>query len=338
MHSDSIDLSVIIPVYNSPDELIDCVVAVKRAAADARVEIIVVDDGSTDDTMRAFPNLDVTLVTLAENRGQSVARNAGSCFASADLLLFVDADVLILPDAIEKVVAFFERTEDVAAVFGSYDTNPRAHGLVSQYRNLLHHFMHQTADAEASTFWAGCGAIRHDVFKELGGFNEDTYNGHVEDIELGYRLRLAGHRIRIDPTIQGTHLKKWTLSSMIKTDVLHRAVPWTRLILSHRNLPDALNVSLKHRVSVGLTLIGFLSLVLAPAYPAGGIVAAIALGHVVLVNFDLFRFLGCQRGLWFSIGCIPLHLLYYLYGGLSFVYVLLVTELNRARSQLSGRL
>jgi GT2 family glycosyltransferase len=325
MRRDPLDISVIIPVYNDPDHLTECVAAVKHAATKAQVEIIVVDDGSTDATPRVLSTLDVTVVTLVENCGQSVARNVGSRHASADLLLFIDTDVLVSSDVIEKVIAFFERDDDVAGVFGSYDADPRARGLVSQYRNLLHHFIHQTADTEASTFWTGCGAIRRTVFEELGGFNEDTYNGRVEDIEFGYRLKLAGHRIHIDPTVQATHLKKWTLTSMVKTDVLCRAVPWARLILSHQNFPNTLNVSHKHRVSAAMTLVFFLSLLLAVVDAVGAAAATASLTLVVLLNSDLFRFLGRQRGLLFSLGCVPLHLLYYLYGSLSFAYVWFVT-------------
>ena len=53
----------------------------------------------------------------------------------------------------------------IAAVFGSYDDEPGAPNLVSQYRNLLHHFVHQTGRTEASTFWTGCGAVRRDALR-----------------------------------------------------------------------------------------------------------------------------------------------------------------------------
>ena len=96
---------------------------------------------------------------------------------------------------------------------------------MSQYRNLLHHYVHQRGQIEASTFWGACGAIRRSVFEEVGGFDEERYPRCIEDIELGYRLRRAGHRIVLDKNLQGTHLKKWTLWSVIRTDVCCRAMP-----------------------------------------------------------------------------------------------------------------
>ena len=58
--------------------------------------------------------------------------------------------------------------------------------MVSQYRNLLHHFVHQHGHAEASTFWAGCGAIRRAAFDAVGGFDAARFpRPSIEDIELG---------------------------------------------------------------------------------------------------------------------------------------------------------
>src|SRR5262249_39714878 len=157
----------------------------------------------------------------------------------------------------------------------------RADGLVSQYRNLLHHYVHQHGCTTASTFWGACGAIRRSVFLEVGGFDEERFPRCIEDIELGYRLRAAGHRIRLDKRLQCTHLKKWTLRSMIRTDVMCRAVPWTRLILETRSAPDDLNVKGLQRVSVGLTGLATLSLLLAPFRSSGLFLAAAALLAVV---------------------------------------------------------
>ena len=137
---------------------------------------------------------------------------------------------------------------------------------MSQYRNLLHHYVHQRGQIEASTFWGACGAIRRSVFEEVGGFDEERYPRCIEDIELGYRLRRAGHRIVLDKNLQGTHLKKWTLWSVIRTDVCCRAMPWTRLILETRSAPDDLNLRDGQRVSVGLVGLACLALLLAPFY------------------------------------------------------------------------
>ncbi len=110
-----------------------------------------------------------------------------------------------------------------------------------------------TPGEEAATFWSGCGAIRRTVFQAAGGFDAVRYpRPCIEDIELGYRLRAAGHRILLNKHIQVKHLKRWTLRGMVKTDVFDRGVPWTQLILERRRLPNDLNLQFTQRLSAML--------------------------------------------------------------------------------------
>ncbi len=324
-------LSVIIPVHNRPEEIAECVAAVRRAAAGVASEILVVDDGSTDATPAVLHGLGVETVHLPQRAGPAVARNAGAARARAAILLFVDSDVLLHADAIARLLERFATHADVAAWFGSYDAAPRAPGLVSQYRNLLHHYTHQHAAPEASTFWAGCGAVRREAFEAVGGFDEGDFAVAIEDIELGTRLRAAGHRIRVDPAIQGTHLKRWTLASMIETDVRRRAIPWARLILARGDLPDDLNVSRRQRLCVAATGVALLSALGAPWSGAAGATALASLALALGLNLDWLRFLARERGLGFALGAVPLQLLHHLYSGASFAYVWLERALGARR-------
>src|SRR5262245_23626295 len=320
MSTDSIRISVIVPVYNNPGDLRECLRALIASSLPSS-EIIVVDDGSTDDTPHVAANMGVRVLQLGTNSGQSTARNNGVRHARGDLVFFVDSDVVVMPGAISRVIKLFEEHEDVAAVFGSYDDCPRARGVVSQYRNLLHHFVHQKGNPEASTFWAGCGAVRRSAFEAIGGFEEVRFTGKVEDIELGYRLRQTRHRILLDKGLQGTHLKRWTFYSMIRTDIMCRAVPWARLILERKNAPHDLNLKLGQRLSVVMAGLAFLFLFVAPFRLQLLEFSAAALAGMIVLNRDLYTFFFRQRGLFFTIACIPLHLLYYLYSGLAFLYV-----------------
>jgi GT2 family glycosyltransferase len=314
-------LSIIVPVCNNPRDLRESLAAL-IAGACSESEIIVVDDASTDETRSvAAEHPGVRVLRLAKNSGPSSARNLGAREAKGDILFFVDADVVVAPDAVSRVVRTLDEHPEVAAVFGSYDDRPRAQGLVSQYRNLLHHYVHQRGQIDASTFWGACGAIRRSVFEQVGGFDEERYPRCIEDIELGYRLRRAGHRIVLDKQLQGTHLKKWTLRSVIRTDIRCRAMPWTRLILDTQSAPDDLNLRDGQRVSVGLVGLACLALLLAPFYPATLPVAAVPLLAVMTVNRHLYAFFVRHRGVTFTAGALGLHLLYFLYGGLTYLYV-----------------
>ncbi len=314
-------VSIILPAGNAASSIEDCLRSLVAQQTDG-VEILVVDDASADDTASLAESMGVRVLRREQNGGPAAARNLGVQHAKGDVLFFVDADVVLHDGAVARVRDCFERNPSLAAVFGSYDTEPRARGVVSQYRNLLHHFVHQQGKREASTFWAGCGAIRRSAFLQVGGFDAEAFpRPSIEDIELGYRLRDHGYAIAIDPGLQGTHLKRWTLGSMVRTDLLCRAIPWTRLNLERGAAPDDLNIRKSQKISVALAALASLSIPLAFlttwAIPFG----MLAVMVIVLLNLYLFRFLGRERGIFFAMLCVPLHLLYFFYSGLGFLWV-----------------
>jgi len=318
---DGIKISVIVPVYNNPQDLHDCLSAILGTSG-PDCEIIVVDDASTDSTPSVAARMGVTVLRLTKNSGPAAARNYGASHARGEILFFVDADVVVAPGTLERVVKVMENDPDLAAVFGSYDAQPRAPGVISQYRNLLHHFVHQNGNSEASTFWAGCGAIRRTVFEKIGGFDPKQFpRPSIEDIELGYRMRHAGYRIFLDKSLQATHLKKWTLLSYIRTDIVCRAVPWSRLIIQSKTLPNDLNLKWDQRASFVLVALAYTFLALSVFQIEMIAVSAAALFSVLVLNRQMYLFFFRQRGLPFALACIPLHTTYYLYSGLSYLYV-----------------
>ncbi len=317
LREEPIRISVIVPVYNQAAPLKQCLEALQACSARG-LEIIVVDDASTDGSATVAADMGVRVLRLPENSGPAAARNHGAAHAQGDILFFVDADVVVAPGAVDHVLRVLA-TPTLAAVFGSYDARPHAQGLVSQYRNLLHHFVHQQGDPDASTFWAGCGAIRRHVLEEVGGFDQERFpRSSIEDIELGYRLRERGHRILLDKTLQGTHLKRWRMPSYVWTDITRRAIPWARLILESGTRPNDLNLKVSQRLSAALVALTCLCLALAAWHIELLAVATMAVLGVVALNRHLFAFFLRERGLVFAMACIPLHLMYYLYSTLSY--------------------
>lgn len=272
-------LSVVIPVRNSPSQLAECLRRLQGSDY-SDYEIIVVDDASNDDTAAAARTAGVQLICLETNLGPAGARNRGAETARGEYLLFLDADVLVHPGTLRCIVSRFQADPEVDALFGSYDLMPRALNIVSQYRNLLHHFTHQVADPRATTFWAGCGAVRRSVFLEHGGFDESFERPCVEDIELGMRLHKARRKIVLDRDIQVTHLKRWTFWGMVKTDYRDRALPWTELLLADGKTPDDLNLKRSQRVS---TVLAF-ALTAVLAYSAWKINALLILLPAILIS------------------------------------------------------
>jgi glycosyltransferase involved in cell wall biosynthesis len=283
-------------------------------------EILVVDDGSTDDSAAVARAFDCTVLSSGGRRGPGGARNVAAKNARGTLLWFVDADVIVHDDAATLIPESFD-DPTVAALFGSYDDTPAAANFLSQYKNLVHHFYHQKASPEASTFWAGCGVVRRSAFLAVGGFDVERYRyPSIEDIELGYRLRAAHWRIRFCPALQGTHLKEWRFVNLVHTEIFRRAIPWSRLILESSGTPADLNIASGERVRAGLAGVVLLSLLLA----AGGLVPwwapVAALSAAALANRDLLRLFARRKGLMFAFGGMMFHQLYYLYSSAAFLW------------------
>jgi len=243
-------ISVVIPAYNGGMQLDACLDAIAHLSTPA-AEVIVVDDGSDDGSIQRAAARGIRILPTSGRTGPAVARNVGAQAATGDILFFLDADVCAHEDAVERVAAAFA-DPSIDAVIGSYDDNPSSRDFLSQYKNLMHCFVHQNAHSEASTFWSGCGAIRRDVFLAMSGFDASYKRPAIEDIELGYRLRKAGRRILLDRDLRVKHLKKWTFWGLLKTDVLDRGIPWTELILRDQKMPNDLNLQISQRVSIGL--------------------------------------------------------------------------------------
>jgi hypothetical protein len=224
------------------------------------------------------------------------------------VLVFVDADVVVHPDAIRRIGRAFDADPSLCALFGSYDAAPAAPGVVSRFRNLLHHHVHHAGAGPAATFWAGLGAVRRDAFLEVGGFDARRYpRPSIEDIDLGVRLAAAGEHIRLDPEILGTHLKRWTLAGMVRTDLLGRGVPWVGLMLRRGEVPGTLNLGWRHRASAVSSLA--IVAALAGRRPR---TAALAAAGLVALNRDFYALLWRRRGPAEAVAGVALHGLHHL--------------------------
>lgn len=322
-------VSIVIPVYNGSKYLGKCLDAIS-ASAYKSYEIIVVDDGSTDNSAEIARKRGATVLQLSRQSGPAAARNFGTLHARGEIILFIDSDVIIRRDTFALVVSNFQHNPDIVAVFGSYDDEPQEENFISQYRNLFHHFHHQHSDTEAFTFWAGCGSIRKKVFEEMGGFNQKRYTKpSIEDIELGNRIHKKGYRIRLDKRLLVKHLKHWKFLSVLHTDIFQRAIPWSRLILETKFMPNGLNLQMSQKISsisvalmimvIPFLFFGHMKFYEIPIATSASLFLSVLFVNFLVLNRELYGFYVRRKGLRFTAQVIPLHLLYYLYSGMSFV-------------------
>lgn len=316
-------ISVVMPAYNAAHHLPRVLPPlIEMLQAGEVAEVLVVDDQSTDNTAALAGEMGARVLVTPKNGGPGLARNLAAEHAIGDILWLVDSDVIAWPGGAEKILDAFS-DPSVDAVFGSYDETPDGQQWLSKYKNLTHRYHHQIASREASTFWAGCGALRKSKFREIGGFDVETYKvPSIEDIELGYRIRAAGGRILVLPDLLGKHLKIWKLGNVIHTDIFRRAMPWARLMIGREGLSQDLNTGPMERFRAGIAglfLLSVLAMVLSPGmFPIALLLGVIA----VLVNWKFFNYLRKHGGTWFALASIGFHQFYYVYSAVVFVWCL----------------
>jgi hypothetical protein len=280
-------LAVVVPATDRPPTLERCLAAL-RAGTRAPEETIVQEEPA--------------------GAGPAAARNLGVARCEAEVLVFVDSDVEVHEDALERIARHFAEDPELVAVFGAYDDDPADQGLTSRYRNLLHHHVHAGAVGEAETFWAGLGAVRREAFEATGGFDPESFpEASIEDIELGMRLRRGGGRVLLDPRIRGRHLKAWTPLSMVRTDFARRGVPWARLLLREGSDSTALNLSWRRRASTGAS-VALLGALLARRHR----LATAALLANLALDRDLYALLARRGGPRLLLAGVGLHQLHQL--------------------------
>jgi len=311
-------LCVVIPARNAAWCIEKCLSGLAMSGFKTN-EIVVVDDCSSDATAALARRFGAAVISDPIGSGAAASRNRGANFVSGDIILFIDADVVVHPDLRSRLSALFLENPDIDAAFGSYDDAPFCPSPVSKYRNLLHHYVHIKGPSRPKSFWTGCGAVRRATFDQLGGFDESQRM--MEDVEFGTRLTDNGGIIALDPTLRSKHLKSWTVLSMVRSDLLDRAIPWTRLMLFGRGLSAELNLGWGHRLSAALMGVIWLGLMVAPLVPFSLAVVAIGCLSFTVVNREFLLVVrGCAGGK-AAIIAIALHMLHYTIALAGFTWV-----------------
>jgi len=308
-------VSVVVPARNAARVLPACLDSV-LASTGVRFEVIVINDASTDDTEQVARVRGCRVVSLETAIMSANCRNLGARYARGAVLVFFDADEVMAPDTLRRFVDVLDADPEVAAVVGSLAARTPAPGFFSRFKNLQHHHTHQTAAREGATLDSGRLAIRRQVFEALGGFEPAFGPASIEDIALGYRMSRQGYRIRFEPSIQVVHDKTYSLAGMVYSDIVHRAIPWTGLMLRERTFRSDLNTRGGNVASVVLAW-------LAAASVAAGLLgwtallwgAVVAIPAIWLANAAFLAACVRHLGLWFGLRAAAFLPFMYLYHG-----------------------
>jgi glycosyltransferase involved in cell wall biosynthesis len=230
-------ISVVIPVRNGAATLARCLEAA-LASTHPRLEVVVVDDGSTDATAEIAERFPVKLVRLAAHGGVSRARNAGAAASSGELLVFIDADCLLERNALAVADAAYGAGAGAGRVLGgTYTRSPHDRDFFSAFQSVfIHHF--ETKRAAPDYVAAHAMAIDAELFRRSGGFVEGTFIGiaaSVEDVELSHRLRRAGCELVMIPGFQVKHIFRFSLRRSL-ANAVKKARIWTAYSVANRDL------------------------------------------------------------------------------------------------------
>jgi len=290
-----IDVSVIVPVYNASNSIEQCLQAIRNQQGidPSRMEVIVVDDASTDSSASKASPLCEKLISLQDNRGAATARNIGARAASGEIIVFVDSDVILEPYALSIILDVFKKDKSISAAVGRYSEDPAEQGFFNVYHNSFTRYHHDLSPQEIEWFWGGLGAVRKDVFTEVGGFDERYQGASGEDLAFGRNLFDRGYRIVYLPEAQGGHAHPFTFWGMLKNDYI-KAVLGIKMKLSGdlpQNAPAFAN-GRSAATSLLLTLCPFLIFInYAPFLIRLAIVFSMVCPALLIINTSYYRYL-----------------------------------------------
>lgn len=254
MKKDTPANSIIIPVYNAEKTLEGAL----RAIFDSDYrdfEVIVVDDGSSDNSAAIAGRFPVNLIRLDANMGQGQAKNTGVQAARGGILVFIDSDILVRKDTLYLINKSFQNDPELSAVTGLLSKEHPNSNFFSQYKNLYMHYNFKNLPEQADFIFTSIAAVRYQDFRnflnELSG---------TEDTELGQYIKRINKKIVLDKKLEVAHLKKYSCLSFIKNDF---KVPfgWAYIFLMHHGYSDIL----KKRRFAHASLGQIISIFLAPA-------------------------------------------------------------------------
>jgi len=224
-------VSVIVPVLNAAELLQNCLKALKAQTYTGQVEIVVVNDGSADQTSEVVKKFEGISLIEQENRGRAKARNRGIANSSGKIIAFTDADCVPNPDWLKKLVSVLEKDPRRGIVSGSI-TIPLSANL---WQRLDHqawaHSIGPKAPAGKTLFGSTANmCLLRSVFDKVGGFDERLLGS--EDSDLAFRVHQAGYENYFEPKARVTHnhprktfmafikqrfnYGKWTIQTVLK--------------------------------------------------------------------------------------------------------------------------
>ncbi len=199
-------------MHNASGHIEDCLRSISKQTVKT-FEVILVDDCSTDDTIEKAKKYPFRILELKERGRPARARNYGAKNASGKILVFVDSDIVLKPNSIEKITSLISKP-NADVISGIYTENTPQTNFFSQLQNLVLVYRYsKPPESVAFTVSSFC-AIKRKAFEAVEGYNERM--PYYEDIEIGHRLIQKGYGCKLDPDLKVTHLKYFSHLGLLR--------------------------------------------------------------------------------------------------------------------------
>jgi glycosyltransferase involved in cell wall biosynthesis len=298
-------ISIVIPTYNSSKfmpALLDSIF--KNKVED--MEVVIVDDLSTDDTVEIVKRYPVRVIELKKNGGPARARNIGVGEAKGDIIFFLDSDVVVMDGTIKEVEDYFRKDPSAQCVIGICATEPLNKGFVPRYMAMFEYIhLLGTPGNRVSVFAPRCGAIKKELFRDLGGYRETYKGADVEDFELARRICKV-ESIILNPNMLVRHQFVNNVEEAVK-NYFKRAVMWIHLFLKDRRFDNAGPTSPSNGIAAICSFLSMIALLASP-YVYGALNLFLLLIVIfVIANFKWWNFMRNEAGLEFSLKALLLN-------------------------------
>lgn len=297
--------TVIVPNYNHAASLPACLAAIQRQTY-SPLEVVMVDDASTDDSVRIAESAGVTVLRNDRNAGPATTRNRGAEWASGEYLFFVDSDGALAPDAVANAVALFEADPGLGAVCGIEAAEPlSSDGRVENYRALQHYYWCIASEGDVSFLFSAVCAVRATVFAEVGPFNPALR--WTEEVDYGDRLARRYRMVSTSSVVARMDFDR-RLTVLLRK-FFHRVRCRVPLYARRRRFAQGYETAPRAYSSLAAALAAAtapLAVVLGPAWLA---VPSVLLAGSLACDAGMYRFVLSRRGPLYTLYFAGVHLL-----------------------------
>lgn len=302
-------ISVVIPNYNGSRTIGKCLEALMSSKYD-RYEVIVVDDGSSDNSVDIISSFPCRLIKFDRHAGAAKARNAGARESAGEVLFFIDADCIVSDDTLLLVHRAIKDLKDTV-VGGSYTPLSYDNNFFSVFQSIYINYS-EYKRKEPDYIATHSMAIEKRIFEESSGFPE-LFLPIIEDVEFSHRLRRAGYRLLMAPDILVRHIFNFTFWKSLK-NAFRKSRYWIMYSLGNRDIfNDSGTASQELKVNVLSNFFIMISLLIyfCLADRVFLLLPLLISGFNIYMNRNLLRAFYTAKGLFFAVSASLYYMLIY---------------------------